>query len=42
MKSKDKMTIAFDLDDVLCFRDPEAKGKVDKYKTCFPVTISAV
>ena len=30
--------IAFDLDDVLCFRDPEAKGKVDKYKTCYPNT----
>ncbi len=28
--------IAFDLDDVLCFRTSE-KGKVEKYHTCKPI-----
>ena len=32
MKNK---VIAFDLDDVLCFRKSN-EGKVDKYKTCYP------
>ena len=31
-----KKVIAFDLDDVLCFRDCE-DGKVDKYKACKPI-----
>lgn len=28
--------VAFDLDDVLCYRSPEATGDIDKYKTCEP------
>ena len=30
-------TVAFDLDDVLCYRTSE-KGKIDKYRSCVPVT----
>lgn len=29
--------IAFDLDDVLCYRESELGGKVNKYKSCKPV-----
>ena len=32
-----KRVIAFDLDDVLCYRTSE-QGKVEKYKTCKPIT----
>ena len=31
-----KRVIAFDLDDVLCYRTSE-QGKVEKYKTCKPI-----
>ena len=33
---KDKKVIAFDLDDVLCYRESE-EGKIDKYKSCKPI-----
>ncbi len=36
MKFKDKKVIAFDLDDVLCYRTSE-DGPIEKYKTCKPI-----
>ena len=35
MKLKDSITIAFDLDDVICYRTSE-QGGVEKYNTCKP------
>lgn len=29
--------IAFDLDDVLCFRTSDSGGRVEKYNTCLPI-----
>ena len=36
MKFKDKKVIAFDLDDVLCYRTSE-EGHIEKYKSCKPI-----
>lgn len=37
MKFKDKRVIAFDLDDVLCYRESDTGGRVGKYRNCKPI-----